>query len=139
MVVETLEQAVEVFPEIKDFVDYVVQTGGRNTLNVNNNTLNWRHEKDFYGKIPSSFYHMALSLDRIDPKMTLFFREMQVGCQPFHEPARGDELLKKLPEIFEAMKRVYDKCFVKDRYIFTETISRDSQGSVSLGVELNLD
>ena len=107
-----LEQAVEVFPEIKEFVDYVLETNGQSTLKIEKGELRWNHVRGEY------FYSMQLALDRNNPRMWIYCREGMHGTAPFFEPAKGEELIKKLPQVFGELKGIYDKCFVRNENVF---------------------
>lgn len=113
-----LEQVIEVFPEVKEFIDYVVETGGQKTLKIEDKQFIWVHEREVYDGRPTCFYRMELTLDRDNPKIWLSFREGQIGTAPVYEPVKGQEILDKLPEILEEVKGVYEKCFLKDQDIF---------------------
>ncbi len=115
--ISTLEKAVEVFPEIKDFVDYVKQTNGQQTLQVENGVFRYLYNRD---PEHNEFYRAELTLDRAHPKMWLFFREGMTGTAPFAEPAPGGVgLLQWLPEIFDTLKKVHEICFVHGKYFYS--------------------
>jgi hypothetical protein len=110
-----LEKAVEVFPEIKEFIDHVIETGGKDTLKIEEGAFTWDYKRE---DDKDCFYMMHLTLDRANPSMWIYFKEMQTGTPPFHKPAKSDELLKKLPKIMGTIQKVYDKCFINKEYWF---------------------
>lgn len=128
-----LEKAVEMFPEIKEFVDYVGDTKGQETLKVENGKLRWSHDRG-----EGNFYRMEFVLDRNKPNLWVYFREGQLGTAPFQEPAQGEELLRRLPEIFRFLKDTYDRCYVRDTDIFRYATSEETEGVPSLAAKFDL-
>lgn len=121
--ISSLEQAVEAFPGIKEFVDYVIATNGQETLKVEKGYLNWYYEHPGRG-----FYRADFKLDTQNPELFVFMREGMLGTDPMADPIKGKELIENLAEYFEEVRQIYAKCFVRNEAIYRYATPEEAGG-----------